>query len=293
MQMSYSPCGTSQTTSASRYSSIPTPTLINESIRHTSTLERTPQRRTICALSTPPEESGVAVTRISGPDAFHVWQRMVRPTRATATDETRPSTHTRNGNYDASQRQRHLPEAWNLERCHVVDPHTAEHLDDALSVIFRGASPLSFTVTSAPPTRQANLFTPYTQPPRSFTTEDVLELHVHGGRAVISAVLAALARVPGCRRASPGEFSRRAHEGGRLDLTQVEGLQDLGDAVTDSQRRAALRVAGGETRDGFCALREEIVGRLALVEALIDFGEGEDIEEGVFEEGACCVRPPI
>lgn len=71
-----------------------------------------------------------------------------------------------------------------------------------------------------------------------------MELHVHGGRAVISAVLAALGRVPACRPAAPGEFTRRAYEGGRLDLTQVEGLRDLVDADTESQRRAALRVAG-------------------------------------------------
>ena len=67
---------------------------------------------------------------------------------------------------------------------------------------------------------------------------------MHGGRAVIGAVLAALARVPGCRPAAPGEFTRRAYEGGRLDLTQVEGLRDLVEADTESQRRAALRVAG-------------------------------------------------
>jgi tRNA U34 5-carboxymethylaminomethyl modifying GTPase MnmE/TrmE len=83
-----------------------------------------------------------------------------------------------------------------------------------------------------------------TAAPRSFTTEDVLELHVHGGRAVISAVLSALGRIPTCRLAAPGEFARRAFEGGRLDLTQVEGLRDLVDADTESQRRAALRVAG-------------------------------------------------
>ena len=80
--------------------------------------------------------------------------------------------------------------------------------------------------------------------PRSFTTEDVLELHVHGGRAVVGAVLAAIGRIPACRLAAPGEFTRRAYEGGRLDLTQVEGLRDLVDADTESQRRAALRVAG-------------------------------------------------
>ena len=80
--------------------------------------------------------------------------------------------------------------------------------------------------------------------PHSFTSEDVLELHLHGGRTIISVVLAALARIPGCRPATPGEFTRRTFEGGRLDLTQVEGLLDLVDTDTESQRRVALHVAG-------------------------------------------------
>lgn len=80
--------------------------------------------------------------------------------------------------------------------------------------------------------------------PRSFTTEDVLELHIHSGRALVAAVLRALARLPQCRPAEPGEFTRRAFAGGRLDLTQVEGLRDLIDAETEGQRRLALRAAG-------------------------------------------------
>lgn len=85
----------------------------------------------------------------------------------------------------------------------------------------------------------------FSQPgPRSFTTENVLELHIHSGRALIAVVLRALSRIPECRPAEPGEFTRRAFAGGRLDLTQVEGLRDLIDAETDSQRRLALRAAG-------------------------------------------------
>jgi tRNA modification GTPase len=80
--------------------------------------------------------------------------------------------------------------------------------------------------------------------PKSFTTEDTLELHIHSGRAVLSAVLRALAKLPYCRPAAPGEFTRRAFEGGRLDLTQVEGLRDLIDAETEAQRRVA--VSGAE-----------------------------------------------
>ncbi|KAI9466691.1 tRNA modification GTPase TrmE [Lactarius psammicola] len=205
------------------------------------------QRKTIYALSTPPGKSGVAIIRVSGPEALSVWQRMVRSTRGASRlgrdkgDEGRTK----------ARPPPHLPEPWKLERCHILDPHTSEILDEALAVFFRG--------------------------PRSFTTEDVLELHVHGGRAVVGTVLAALARVPGCRPAAGGR-------GGRLDLTQVEGLRDLVDADTESQRRAALRVARGGARAQFHALREEVVACLALVEALIDFGEGEDLEEGVFAQ---------
>lgn len=140
--------------------------------------------------------------------------------------------------------------------------------------------------------------------PRSFTTEDVLELHVHSGRAVISSILTSLSRFSFCRPAEPGEFTRRAFQGGRLDLTQVEGLKDLIDAETEGQRRIALRVAGvgesapigmfeivglrltqGATRNRFQELRSEIIHCLAMIEALIDFGEGEDIEDGVYEQG--------
>ena len=79
--------------------------------------------------------------------------------------------------------------------------------------------------------------------PRSFTSEDVVELHVHSGRAVISATLSALSKLPTFRPAEPGEFTRRAYLNGRLDLTQVEGLKDLIDAETEGQRRVAVRAA--------------------------------------------------
>lgn len=72
----------------------------------------------------------------------------------------------------------------------------------------------------------------------------MLELHIHSGRAIVSSVLTALSRLPFCRPAEPGEFTRRAFQGGRLDLTQVEGLKDLIDAETEGQRRIALRAAG-------------------------------------------------
>lgn len=137
-----------------------------------------------------------------------------------------------------------------FQRRHVVDPETEERLDDSLFVFFKG--------------------------PKSFTTEDTLELHIHSGRAVLSAVLRALAKLPYCRPAAPGEFTRRAFEGGRLDLTQVEGLRDLIDAETEAQRRVAVSGAEGTARARYAALRSQILECLVFVEGFIDFGEDVD-----------------
>lgn len=81
--------------------------------------------------------------------------------------------------------------------------------------------------------------------PNSYTSEDVVELQIHSGRAVTAAVLSALGQVPGAtlRLAEPGEFTRRAFESGRIDLTESEGIRDLIDAETESQRKLAIRAA--------------------------------------------------
>ena len=115
--------------------------------------------------------------------------------------------------------------------------------------------------------------------PRSETGEDTAELQLHGGRAVIAAVLAALARVPGCRPAEAGEFTRRAFENGRLDLTRVEGLADLIGADTEAQRRQALRQMRGALGDRAEAWRTKLIEALALVEARIDFPDEADLPE--------------
>ena len=112
--------------------------------------------------------------------------------------------------------------------------------------------------------------------PRSFTGEDVAELHVHGGRAVVAAVLAALGALPGHRLAERGEFTRRAFGNGRMDLTEVEGLSDLLAANTDAQRRQALAQMGGAARARFDGWRAQILDCLAHTEAVIDFGEDAD-----------------
>ncbi|EUC57827.1 tRNA modification GTPase [Rhizoctonia solani AG-3 Rhs1AP] len=147
---------------------------------------------------------------------------------------------------------------WKLKRCRLIDPGTEELLDDTLAVFFRG--------------------------PRSFTTEDSLELHLHSSRAVIAATLRVLSAQPGCRLAEPGEFTRRALLAGRIDLTQAEGLADLINAETEAQRKGAMRVAEGNSRRRFESIRNEIIRCRTLAEALIDFGEGEEIEEGVWAQ---------
>ena len=113
--------------------------------------------------------------------------------------------------------------------------------------------------------------------PASFTGEDVGELHVHGGRAVVAAILAVLERRPGFRAAEAGEFTRRAFVNGRLDLTGVEGLADLVAAETEAQRRQALRQAEGGLARRLADWRERLVRARALVEAELDFADEEDV----------------
>lgn len=119
--------------------------------------------------------------------------------------------------------------------------------------------------------------------PASFTGEDVAELHLHGGRAVGAAVLAALRVCPGLRPAAPGEFTRRAFENGKLDLTAAEGVADLVYAQTEAQRRQALRQLDGELGRLYDGWRDRLVGALARLEAAIDFPE-EDLPDGLLAE---------
>lgn len=120
------------------------------------------------------------------------------------------------------------------------------------------------------------------EPGASFTGEEVAELHVHGAIATVSAVLKALDGL-GLRLAEPGEFTRRALENGRLDLTQVEGLSDLIEAETESQRKQALAVLSGSVGKLVEGWRERLVRAAALIEATIDFAD-EDVPVDVGPE---------
>ncbi len=115
------------------------------------------------------------------------------------------------------------------------------------------------------------------QAPESFTGEDVAELHLHGGPAVMAAVTEALGAIDGLRLAEPGEFSRRAFENGKFDLTQAEGLADLVNAETESQRRQARRQFDGALATVFEDWRGRLIAALAGAEAAIDFVDEDDV----------------
>lgn len=117
--------------------------------------------------------------------------------------------------------------------------------------------------------------------PKSETGEDVVELQLHGGRAVVAAVLGALGRIPGFRPAEAGEFTRRAFENGKLDLTAVEGLADLVYAETEAQRRQAYAQLKGHLGERAETWRARLIEALALVEARIDFSDEGDVPEGL------------
>lgn len=145
-----------------------------------------------------------------------------------------------------------LPTARKAVLRSVRDPETGEALDSALILWFPA--------------------------PASFTGEDVAELHLHGGRAVIAAVMLVLSQRPGLRLAEPGEFTRRAFLAGKMDLTSVEGLADLIDAETEAQRRQALRQMGGALSALYESWRARLLRVLAHAEAIIDFPD-EDLPE--------------
>jgi len=119
--------------------------------------------------------------------------------------------------------------------------------------------------------------------PASATGEDVTELHVHGGRAVLAAVFASLGAIDDVRPAEPGEFTRRAFENGKLDLTEAEGLDDLVHADTDRQRRQALRQLKGLLGDKARDWRARIIEAQALFEAGIDFADEGDVPTELIE----------
>ena len=159
---------------------------------------------------------------------------------------------------------RQVPEPRRAGLARVRDPESGEIIDEALALWFPG--------------------------PNSETGEDIAELQLHGGRAVIAAVLDALGRIEGLRPAEAGEFTRRAFENGRLDLTAVEGLADLIGAETEAQRRQAFRQMKGLLGDRAETWRARLIEALALVEARIDFSDEGDVPEDLLGPALEIVR---
>ena len=126
--------------------------------------------------------------------------------------------------------------------------------------------------------------------PASETGEDVAELQLHGGRAVVAATLAALARIEGLRPAEAGEFTRRAFENGKLDLTAVEGLADLVAAETEGQRRQAFRQMKGLLGVRAETWRQRLIQALAWVEARIDFSDEADVPDDLLAPALAIAR---
>ena len=143
-----------------------------------------------------------------------------------------------------------LPEPRRASLRTLRDPATGQEVDRAIVLFYAG--------------------------PSSFTGEDVVEIFLHGGRAVIARVLAALHGL-GCRLAEPGEFARRAFDNGRIDLTEAEGIADLIDAETEAQRRQAVAQAGGLLHRLYDGWRGELLDAIALTEASIDFSDEADV----------------
>ncbi len=126
--------------------------------------------------------------------------------------------------------------------------------------------------------------------PRSFTGEDILEIHAHGSVAVIERLLSLLGGMENFRLAEPGEFARRAFENGKMDLTAIEGLADLINAQTEGQRIQALRQSEGVLGDLYENWRRQLLSAISLIEASIDFSDEEDISDDLCQRASGLVR---
>ena len=182
---------------------------------------------TIFALASAPGRAGIAVYRISGPEAEQTLQVLTRsPT----------------------------PAPRSAVRAMVYDPEKDDQIDDGIAIWFPA--------------------------PKSFTGEDVVELHLHGGAAIRKRILEILTSQPRLRLSEPGEFTRRAVLAGKIDLTAAEGMIDLIDAETEAQRRQALRQSQGALGEIYDGWRQILLSSLAHLEAFIDFPDEDlSIEE--------------
>ena len=180
---------------------------------------------TIYALSTGPGVSGVAIIRISGPEASNIIKSL------TGKEIPRPRIAT-------------------IRKINYIN--TSELIDEGIILWFPG--------------------------PESYTGEDMAEIHVHGGKAVVLSVQNEISKVKNCRLAEPGEFTKLAFQNGKINLLKAESIGDLISAETEIQRLQAIKVMKGKSSEKFNQLREKLLKILSFIEAKIDFPE-EDLPE--------------
>ena len=143
-----------------------------------------------------------------------------------------------------------------LKLCSLQDPNSHKPLDKAMCVRFDG--------------------------PNSFTGENMVELHVHGSKSVVDGIFSALDSFPDFRLSYRGEFTKRAYENAKLDLIEIEGMSDLLNAKTETQRVQALNMLSGNASQLVNSWREDLIKLRAQVEAILDFGDDE--EDVIMEE---------
>ena len=157
-----------------------------------------------------------------------------------------------------------LPEPRRAARAKLIDPDSRETIDDALALWFQG--------------------------PKSETGEDMVELHLHGGRAIVAKVFSVLGALPGFRPAAAGEFTKRAVLNGKLDLANAEGLGDLVAAETEAQRRQAMHQFEGALSRQVETWREKLIEAMALIEANLDFSDEADVPANLLAPSAEIAR---
>jgi len=183
---------------------------------------------TIYALSSGPGISGVAIIRISGPEAANVIKSLTgkeipKPRMATLTK--------------------------------INNINTSELIDEGIIIWFPG--------------------------PESYTGEDMVEIHIHGSKAVILALQNEIGKVKNCRLAGPGEFTKLAFQNGKINLLKAESIADLISAETEIQRLQAVKIMKGKSSEKFNQLREKLLKLLSFIEAKIDFPEEDLPDENI------------
>ena len=183
---------------------------------------------TIFALSSGPGVSGVAIVRISGPEASIVIKSL--------TGKKIPA-----------------PRVASLRKINNIN--TSELIDEGIIIWFPG--------------------------PESYTGEDMVEIHVHGGKALILALQEEIAKIKNCRLAEPGEFTKLAFQNGKINLLKAESIADLISAETEVQRLQAIKIMKGKSSEKFNQLREKLIKLLSFIEAKIDFPEDDLPDENL------------